>query len=224
MIDRYIVLVAGGSGTRMGTAVPKQFLPLGKSVVLMQTFMAFYHFSPDFKFILALPENQIEYWKELCETYHFDLPHEIVKGGEQRFHSVQNALERVGESGLVAIHDGVRPLVSADTISRCFAEAEKSGNAIPCLKVVESLRETGEGWSRAVDRSKFVSIQTPQVFRCELLKRAYRQPFEPFYTDDASVVENLGVKINLVEGNVENIKITSPMDLVVAEGVGKGLR
>jgi 2-C-methyl-D-erythritol 4-phosphate cytidylyltransferase len=218
-MNNYVIVVAGGSGTRMKSVVPKQFLELAGKPVLMHTIERFVAFDPAIKIILVLPEEHQSTWKGLCVQHAFTIKHSVVKGGETRFHSVKNGLSTISGDGIVAVHDGVRPLVSIATIQRCFDEARKSGNAIPCIPVHETVRQMeGEG-SRLVDRSALRLIQTPQVFKLRLLQQAFNQEYQPFFTDDASVLENKGEKIHLVEGNRENIKITEPADLVLARSV-----
>lgn len=224
-MHKYAIIVAGGKGERMGASTPKQFLELSGKPILMHTLEKFKQTIPSIKIILALPENQIDYWEELFHKYEVPkVPHQIVKGGETRFHSVQNALQLVKENGLVAIHDGVRPLVSSQTIATCFYEAEKSGNAIPVVDVIESLRYISKqhNTNKTVARSCYKLVQTPQCFTSKIILQAYKQEFDSSFTDDASVVEKMGKAINLVEGNRENIKITTTEDLVIAEALIKG--
>ncbi len=218
-MPKYVIIVAGGKGERMGASTPKQFLELAGKPILMHTLEKFKQTIPSIEIILALPENQIDFWEELCYKYDFvNTPHQIVKGGETRFHSVQNALKLVTKSSIVAVHDGVRPLVNSETITTCFNEAEKTGNAIPVVDVVESLRHVSkqDNSNHAVARSCYKLVQTPQCFSSEIILKAYEQEFDTAFTDDASVVEMLGETINLVEGNQENIKITTADDLLVA--------
>jgi 2-C-methyl-D-erythritol 4-phosphate cytidylyltransferase len=167
--------------------------------------------------ILVLPETQQEYWKDLCLKHSFTLPHRIVKGGESRFNSVQNGLKLIDEKGIVFIHDGVRPLVSQQTIERCYQMALKNGNAIPVLRVNESLRKQKGHQSISVDRTLYLSVQTPQTFQSDQIFKAFEQGYDPAFTDDASVAEKAGFPIFMVEGNQENIKITTPADLIIAE-------
>jgi 2-C-methyl-D-erythritol 4-phosphate cytidylyltransferase len=219
-MPNYAIIVAGGKGERMGQQLPKQFLELAGKPILMHTIEKFYNTSPELKIILALPENQFDYWEELCYKYGFTkIPHQIVAGGKTRFDSVKNALKLVTENGIVAIHDGVRPLVSTQTITNCIAAAQINGNAIPVVDVVDSLRFVSkqENTNKAVTRSCYKSVQTPQCFKTEIILKAYEQDFDESFTDDASVVEKLGYQIDLVEGNIENIKITSPIDIALAE-------
>lgn len=212
----YVVIVAGGSGKRMGAEIPKQFLELAGRPVLMHTIERFKSFNDLIEIITVLPVNQLRHWLELQEKYSFTIPQTLVKGGSARFFSVRNGLKFVNTPGLVAIHDGVRPFVSIDTIKRCFETAEKLGNAIPAISPAESLRIlTGEG-SLPVNRFHVKQIQTPQVFSAELIKKAYLQDYDSGFTDDATVLEKTGEKINLIEGNRENIKITNPEDLLIS--------
>ncbi len=216
-MNKTTIVVAGGKGERMHKAIPKQFLLLGGKIILMHTLEVFHRFDENMPLILVIPTVQIDYWKELCNKYAFDIPHQVVAGGNTRFQSVKNGLEVVQNSALVAIHDGVRPFVSMETIARCFDAAQKHEAAIPVIDPIDSIRELTDSGSKSVDRQKYKLVQTPQVFNVNLLKKAYKQKFEPFFTDDASVVESLGNKIHLVEGNRENIKITTEFDLKMAE-------
>jgi len=211
------IIVAGGKGERMGTEIPKQFIDIHGKPILMHTIEAFMSYDATLQIIVVLPAIQLEYWDELCKKHKFDVSHQIVKGGATRFLSVKSGLSAVKSPGLVAVHDGVRPLVSADTIIRCFATAQETGNAIPVVDLVDSIRQITLTGSESVDRNAYKLVQTPQVFDVELLTKAYEQPYSSLFTDDASVVENLGLKINLVEGNRENIKITTAFDLKLAE-------
>ena len=215
-MKQYIVIVAGGSGNRMGSATPKQFLELLGQPILMHTIQKFHHCIPSGEIILALPKNEQNTWQQLCQQHAFALPHTIVNGGGTRFHSVQNALKEVTEDGLVAIHDGVRPLVSEQVILDCFNAAQKYGAAIPVLALQDSIRQLTNNGSQVADRNQFVLVQTPQCFQSDLILKAYQQSFNNSFTDDASVVEQLEHSIHLVDGNKENIKITTPADLKVA--------
>ena len=213
-----ILIVAGGRGTRMGGPQPKQFLELAGRPVLMHTLEAFDRWDASARLIVVLPEDQIDTWKRLCEAYVFGRIHRVVAGGETRFHSVRNGLGAVASNGLIAVHDGVRPLVAPSVIAACFAAAADGGAAVPVVPVVESVREVdADGGSRPVDRTRFRVVQTPQVFRADVLRAAYCLPYDPRFTDDASVVEASGVAVRLVPGNRENIKLTTPMDLLLAE-------
>ncbi len=211
------IIVAGGKGIRMQADIPKQFLELNGKPILMHTLEVFHCCDPHIQLILVLPSSQIDFWNDLCDEYSFTLKHQIVVGGQNRFTSVKNALDSIHGRSLVAVHDGVRPLVSIDTITRCFDESGIKGTAIPVIDLVDSIRLVTVNGNQSVDRSSYKLVQTPQVFDIEILKNAYNQDFSPLFTDDASVVEASGVTINMVEGNRENIKITSPFDLEMAE-------
>jgi 2-C-methyl-D-erythritol 4-phosphate cytidylyltransferase len=216
-MQNYVVIVAGGKGLRMGSEIPKQFIVLKQLPILMHTLSNFHQWDNEVNLILVLPENQREYWTNLCAKFNFTIPHHITNGGETRFHSVLNGLKLVPKDSLVAIHDAVRPFVSKETIQKCFDEAKIKGNAIPFTFIPDSLRWVENGESKILNRDKVVKILTPQVFQSNILHLAFQQPYQDFFTDDASVIENIGQKINLVEGNPENIKITTPNDLIVAE-------
>jgi 2-C-methyl-D-erythritol 4-phosphate cytidylyltransferase len=216
-MDLYVVIVAGGSGKRMGVDTPKQFLELSGRPVLMHTIERFKEFNDTIEIITVLPENQLRFWNELQKKYSFDISNTLVKGGNKRFFSVKNGLEFVNTPGLVAIHDGVRPLVRVETIKRCFETAEKYGNAIPVISPADSLRIETEQGNNPVNRLHIKQIQTPQVFNAALIKKAYKQDYDPEFTDDATVLEKTGEKIQMVEGNRENIKITNPEDLFIAQ-------
>jgi 2-C-methyl-D-erythritol 4-phosphate cytidylyltransferase len=213
MHENTIIITAGGIGKRMGGDIPKQFLLLGDTPILMQTIACFYTFDTHAQLLVTLPEDWKSYWKELCDKHQFTVPHTLISGGKERYHSIQLALEHA-TGKFVAVHDGVRPNVSQETIQRCFSAAKKTGSGIPVLEITESLRELlPDGTSKAVVRSNFRNVQTPQVFESSLLEKAYKLPFHAGITDDASLVEEAGFTISLVEGNVENIKITTRGDL-----------
>jgi 2-C-methyl-D-erythritol 4-phosphate cytidylyltransferase len=214
---KHVIIVAGGKGLRMGGEIPKQFLPIGGKPVLMRTIAAFYAYDASIHVILVLPISQQSYWKELCSVYAFDLPHDIANGGETRFHSVKNGLALVEGEGTVGVHDGVRPFVSQEVIARCYSEAESKNAVIPVIGVVETVRRLDGDDSVTVPRDQYKLVQTPQVFDIVLLQKAYNQEFMDMFTDDASVVEALGERVHLVEGNRENIKLTTPFDLKLAE-------
>ena len=215
MEKKAVIIVAGGKGLRMGGDIPKQFLVVNGKPILMHTIERFYEFDSSMQIIVVLPQSQQDYWSELCRQYGFALPFEVADGGAERFHSVKNGLAKVNpEATLVGVHDGVRPYVAVDVISRCYEAAATYGAAIPVMDVFETLRHlTPDGGSQTVPRSEYKLVQTPQVFQAELLNKAYQQEFTPAFTDDASVVEALGHTITLVEGNRENIKITTKADL-----------
>ena len=223
----YIIIVAGGKGLRMGTDIPKQFLPIGGRPVLMRTLERFREYSADLQIILVLPKAQQKYWKELCQQYHFNVEYLLADGGETRFHSVQHGLALIPDDaeGVVGVHDGVRPFPSLEVIRRCYETAREKKAVIPVIPVVETLRKIISSQpstlhlphSRTVPRNDYRLVQTPQTFDIQLLKAANRQPYNDGFTDDASVVEAFGFDITLVEGNRENIKITTPFDLRMAE-------
>ena len=215
----YIIIVAGGKGLRMGTDIPKQFLPIGGKPVLMRTLERFREYSAELQIILVLPEAQQEYWHQLCEEYHFDVKYTLAKGGQTRFHSVQNGLAKVPDDaqGVVGVHDGVRPFPSIEVIKNCYETARTKKAVIPVIPVVETVRHLEGEKSVTVPRGDYRLVQTPQTFDIQLLKAANRQPYNDGFTDDASVVESYGYEITLVEGNRENIKITTPYDLKIAE-------
>ena len=220
----YVIIVAGGKGLRMGSDIPKQFLPIGGKPVLMRTLERFREYSEDLQIILVLPEAQQDYWQQLCKKYDFKIEYELANGGQTRFHSVQNGLALVPDDaqGVVGVHDGVRPFPSINVIHRCYETARKAKAVIPVIPIVETVREltgTGSVSSITVPRDKYRLVQTPQTFDIELLKAANRQPYNDGFTDDASVVESYGHPITLVEGNRENIKITTPYDITVAEAI-----
>jgi 2-C-methyl-D-erythritol 4-phosphate cytidylyltransferase len=216
-MKKHIIIVAGGKGLRMGGDIPKQFLPVCGKPVLMRTLEAFHAYDSSMHLLLVLPVSQQDYWKKLCKEYQFELLHDVANGGETRFHSVMNGLALVEGEGLVGVHDGVRPFVSQEVIARCYEEAKEKKAVIPVIGVVETVRHLTEEGSETVPRDQYKLVQTPQVFDVTLLRRAYQQTYTDFFTDDASVVEALGEKVHLVEGNRENIKLTTPFDLKLAE-------
>ena len=216
-MNKIAIIVAGGKGERMNADVPKQFLEIKGKPILIHTLEAFMNFDASLQLILVLPAAQFEFWKTLCKKHALNIPHQIVTGGQTRFQSVKNGLDAVKVPAIVAIHDGVRPLVSKETISRCFDAAAKFGAAIPTMDSIESIRFVDVNGSKSVDRNAYKMVQTPQVFDAELLKKAYEQEFSVLFTDDASVVEAMGITVQLVDGNRENIKITTEFDLIVAE-------
>ena len=212
------IIVAGGSGTRFGAELPKQFLELGGKPVLMRTIEAFGDDAVDV--VVTLPADQMDFWREVCGRYAFAVPHRVVAGGKTRWHSVKNALdsiEGVADVDVIAVHDGVRPLATADLIHRVLEAARRDGAAIPVVTLNDSVRQVDGDASHALDRSSLRAVQTPQAFDARLLLEAYRQPFDPTFTDDASVVERAGHGVTLVEGDPQNLKITRPMDLALAE-------
>lgn len=216
MQKKSVIIVAGGRGKRMGMETPKQFLPVNGKPVLMHTILKFHSCVPKIFIVVVLPFDQIEEWNRIISEHRFIIPHQIVPGGEERFHSVKNGLNKIDDDGLVAIHDGVRPLVSEKVIRESFSIAEKTGAAIPVIRPAESLRQIVNSGSKPVNRDTFRLVQTPQTFQATLIKKAYQQPYEPRFTDDASVLEADGNPVSLFEGNRENIKITWPEDIYLA--------
>ncbi|MDP4266816.1 MAG: 2-C-methyl-D-erythritol 4-phosphate cytidylyltransferase [Bacteroidota bacterium] len=220
-MEKHAIIVAGGIGKRMNSDIPKQFIILAGKPVLMHTISAFFICDPEIKITLVLPSEHICFWKKLCKEYNFSIKHKIVPGGEERFFSVKNGLDSVSNECLIAIHDGVRALISTELINRIFDYSGKYGNAIPVIPVNESVREILPGnLSKHIDRSLLKIVQTPQCFHSSVIKKAYEQEFNiDQFTDDASVVEATGIKINLIEGEKTNIKITTPDDLLIAEAL-----
>jgi 2-C-methyl-D-erythritol 4-phosphate cytidylyltransferase len=242
--NKYVIIVAGGKGLRMGGNIPKQFMLLENRPVLMHTIQAFYNHETEIKIILVLPSEQTAYWKTLCIDYNFSVPHQIVSGGETRFHSVKNGLSLIKKelinnvNVLIGIHDGVRPLVDKELITRVYKQAESKGAAYPVIPVTDSMRKLTdntchversrdtfmpcEAETSPVDRSNYFLVQTPQVFKADILMEAYSREYKPEFTDDVSVVEASGIHHPvMVEGNRENIKITTPVDLVIAQALMK---
>ncbi len=215
----YIIIVAGGKGLRMGSDIPKQFLPIGGKPVLMRTLERFREYSPTLQIILVLPKAQQDYWHQLCKDYNFEVEYVLANGGETRFHSVQNGLAKIPDDaeGVVGVHDGVRPFPSIDVIRNCYETARTAKAVIPVVPVVETVRHLQGNTSETVPRNDYRLVQTPQTFDIQLLKAANKQPYNDGFTDDASVVEAFGFNITLVEGNRENIKITTPYDMKIAE-------
>lgn len=220
-MKKYLIVVAGGKGTRMGGDTPKQFQLLGDKPVIMVTLERLHAIESTMQLVLVLPAEHIEWWKELCRKHSFAVPLLLAQGGATRFHSVQNGLSMVDdiEEALVGVHDGVRPFVSSRVLDDCFREAWIHGAAIPMIEVHDSMRHIVgvNGVTEVVPRDRYRLVQTPQVFKLSLLRRAYEQRFIESFTDDASVVEALGEQVAGVEGNRENIKLTTPFDLVIAK-------
>ena len=218
-----VIIVAGGSGSRVGSAVPKQFLELAGKPVLMLTIDAFEQAlaQKSHEITVVLPQAQIGYWQQLCKSYGFATAHKVVAGGNTRFESVKNGLGSFGSfaaEDLVAVHDGVRPLVTPRVIADTFAMAAEKGSAIPVVRVVDSVRLLGDdGKSEAMDRSKLRAVQTPQTFNAQMLSAAYDVDYDPLFTDDASVFERAGHEVWLCDGDERNLKITHKLDLTIAE-------
>ena len=214
--EEYAIIVAGGRGTRMQQTVPKQFIEINGLPVLMHTLLAFHHYSTHVKIILVLPGDEISHWNELCKKHSFKVPHTQVAGGENRCTSVQNGLACIqNDEGLVAIHDGVRPLVSQKTIRQSFLEAARYGNAIAAVPLKDSIRKIAGSHTQTVDRHDYRIVQTPQTFQVKNIKEAYAKVKETS-TDDAGIAEKAGQTIHLIDGEYENIKITTPEDIHVA--------
>ena len=220
----YALIVAGGSGTRMGESVPKQFLLIDNKPVLMHTIQAFYNSDNKPQIIVALNIDYHQYWENLCVEQEFKTPHVLVKAGKMRFDTVKKGLKAVKGPGIVAIHDAVRPIISNDLITRSFDEAEKCGNAVCAIQSLDSVRKRLGESSEALNRDDIFLVQTPQTFEVGVLKRAYKQPYKVNFTDDASVVEDSGIKINLIEGDLRNIKLTYPSDMLIAQLYLKGFK
>jgi 2-C-methyl-D-erythritol 4-phosphate cytidylyltransferase len=219
--QEYAVIPAAGTGSRMNAKIPKQFLKLGLMPVLMHTIRAFHEYSSSVEIVLVLPETEFSRWDLLCRKYKFKIPHRLTKGGPTRFQSVKNGLSEIGNTGLVAIHDGVRPLVEKEIIGASYKIASIHGSAIAAVRLKESIRETDKDKTRAVDRSRYRVIQTPQTFQVPLIKKAYDRIKDDEFTDDASVAEKAGIRISLFEGSYSNIKITTREDLILARALLK---
>ena len=216
-MEKSIIITAGGIGKRMGGSLPKQFLPIQGRPLLFYTIERFHQYDQHIEILLTLPEDWRSYWENLCEEFSFSIPHRVISGGKERYHSIQLALAH-STGNLVGVHDGVRPFVSVETINRCYEKAQIDGNAVPVMPIKESLRKLNDKLkSESVERSAFRSVQTPQVFERNILVSAYERTFHDAITDDASLVEENGTTISLVEGNEENIKITTPLDLSFCE-------
>ena len=216
-MKRAAIIVAGGKGTRMGADIPKQFLPINGVPILCLTVSKFIDFDPEITIFLVLPTSLMAYWLQVSTQWIPIDRCKLIPGGQERFFSVKNAIDNLPDDiDIVAIHDGVRPLVSVNCIARCFAEATLNGNAVPAVDVVESLRFVDSNGSRPLDRKSVKIIQTPQVFITDDIKKAYQQPYDEHFTDDASVMEKFGKKINLAQGEKQNIKITTFDDLQYA--------
>ncbi len=221
-MKRYVIIVAGGRGTRMGGEVPKQFRCVGGRPVLMRSVEAFLNAYPDIAIVLVLPRDQQDYWKTLCNEYDFRVPMQVADGGATRFESVSNGLALIPDEAdaVVGVHDGVRPFVTCDMIHRCYENAEEGRATIPVVSVVETIRHLQpDGNSTTKNREDFRLVQTPQTFPLTMLRAAYAQPYDPAFTDDASVVEHMGERIHLVPGDRRNIKLTTPEDLLLAEAL-----
>ena len=226
---KFVIIVAGGKGLRMGGDIPKQFLPIAGYPILMRTIMKFHQYDASMGVVVVLPEHQISYWTKLCADYHFDLPYLLAKGGETRFHSVKNGLSVIDHDSdvCVAVHDGVRPFVSNGVIDAAFREAERSGAAVPTVPLVDSIRKVAsDGGNEARNRTDYRLVQTPQVFRRALYEQAAEQAQQrgQDFTDDCQLVEALGVQVTMTTGSYTNIKLTTPEDFAIAEALLKEIR
>ncbi len=218
-MKKIALIVAGGTGNRMQSQTPKQFMLLKNIPVLMYSLNAFIAYDNTIEIRVVLPENEMNAWQKLCTEHNFKIKHSLFPGGETRFHSVKNGLLNIAKPSLIAVHDGVRPLVNTSTIANCFKIAEEFGTAIPVVPVEESIRRVVENDTVAEDRASYRLVQTPQVFNSDILMDAYNTEYRPNYTDDATVVEGAGFKIYVAEGNEENIKITTPKDMIIVEAL-----
>ena len=218
-MQEFVIIVAGGKGTRMKSEVPKQFLSINGTPVLMHTILAFQKYSAEINIILVLPEDQFDFWKQLCKEHAFELNYTLIKGGETRFHSVKNGLESIKvEDGIVAVHDGVRPIINREIIQNGFFAAKEFGTAVTCVHLKDSIRFTEQnGSNKAMERADFRLIQTPQTFKLKWMRKAFSADYNAAFTDCASVLEAAGYSIHLIDGAYENIKITTPEDLTWAE-------
>jgi len=223
LMKKYAIIVAGGTGTRMKGDVPKQFMLLNGKPIIQFSMEAFYAFDPLIQIIIVVHPDFMSYWEKLCFEHKISIPHKVVEGGKTRFDSVKNGLKLIDDDGLVAIHDAARPLINTGFIEYLFTEAETYGSAIPGLTLTDTIRSIDGDTSHHLDRTFLRAIQTPQLFKISELKRAYEQPFQPLFTDDASVMQAAGFPIHLSEGRPGNIKITHSQDIAVAEGLLKFL-
>ena len=218
--QRYVIIVAGGSGSRMGASLPKQFISLQGQPILMHTLAAWHQADPAIQIILVLPADQISFWTSLCEQHAFEVPHQVTAGGASRFQSTRCGLALIPSDGLVAVHDGVRPFVTAAVIEACYTTASQHGAGVAAVPLKDSIRYVqADGSNQALDRAAHRAIQTPQTFQTKALKKAFATEESPHFTDDASVYEHAGGQIHLVEGSYENIKLTTPEDLLLAEAI-----
>ena len=221
LMKTFAIILGGGVGTRMESSIPKQFIPLDGKPVIMHTIQNFHDFDAKMQIVLVLPMEHITLWKDLCTEFNFDIEHQIIRGGKERFYSVKNALATIPDDAIVLIQDGVRPLASHETIDRVRQKAIEKGNAIPYVDINESIRKVSKEKTKAVKRHNYKLIQTPQGFKSNIIKQAYKNRYRKSFTDDASVAEAAGEKIEMVLGNVKNIKITRPIDLMIAESLMK---
>lgn len=217
-MNKFAIIVAGGTGKRMNSQTPKQFMLIAGMPVIFYSLKAFSQTFSDIKIIVALPDELLPEWEKICSVHNLNINLTLAKGGETRFHSVKNSLSLINDdNAVIAIHDAARPIINRKTIAQLFMHAEVYGNAIPVIPVNDSVREIDKLNSKPIDRHKLCLVQTPQCFRADILKNAYRQEYRKWFTDDATVVEANGIKINLLDGYLHNIKITTPDDFLIAE-------
>ncbi len=216
----HVILLAAGDGKRTETTIPKQFLIIAGLPLLFNTFQAFSYLR-EVTFHLVLNDNQVNYWKDLCSEYNFHINHTIVSGGPTRFHSVKSGLRNIPDNAIVLIHDGVRPFPSSTTINNVIEITSRKGNAIPVIDISDSVREVKGVYNKVVDRETIKLVQTPQGFIASKIKDAYQLPYNELFTDDSQVLEATGVKINTVMGNADNIKVTTQIDIIIAEAILK---
>ncbi|OFX17798.1 MAG: 2-C-methyl-D-erythritol 4-phosphate cytidylyltransferase [Bacteroidetes bacterium GWA2_31_9] len=216
-MKKSVIIVAGGIGNRMNSQLPKQFIEINKIPIIVHSINKFIKIYPEIEIVLVINPEFISTWEEIVKKHKFLFKYKLALGGTTRFESVKNGLEKITKGNIVAIHDSVRPCVSTETIKRCFDTAEKHGNAIPTIPVNDSVRILSNNESKNFDRNRLRLVQTPQIFQYEIITSAYLQDYSTYFTDDASFVENMGIKINLVDGNKENIKVTEKEDLIIIE-------
>lgn len=216
-MKKHSIIVAGGTGSRMKDEVPKQFMLINGKPVILYSIEAFYAYDTSVQIILVIHPDYLNYWNQMCEKIKISVPFKIVTGGKTRFDSVKNGLKLIEEDGLIAIHDAARPVITNEFIRNLFSEAEKYGSAMPGIPLNDTIRVIEGNTSRQIDRTFLRAMQTPQVYKVSELKKAYDQPFQPLFTDDASVMQSAGFNLHLVEGLAVNIKITNPGDMVMAE-------
>jgi len=215
-----VIIVAGGTGSRMQSTLPKQFIELKGKPILLHTLEKFYSYDTSLQLIVVMHPDYVEYWKDLCRTLGFTVKHDVVAGGKERFFSVKSGLARLRDDiEVVAVHDAVRPLFSAQTLSNCFDALKNHRAVVPAIPLIDSIREVDEKGNRHVDRSRYKLVQTPQCFDRQLLEKSYLQEYKKTFTDDASVVESVDQSIFLVDGNQENVKITTSSDLLFCESI-----
>jgi 2-C-methyl-D-erythritol 4-phosphate cytidylyltransferase len=222
-MNKYAIIVAGGTGSRMHGEIPKQFMLLCGKPVILYSMETFHAYDPSINIILVIHPDYLPLWEQQCTEFKISVPFHVVAGGETRFDSVKNGLTLLDDEGFVAVHDAARPVIDAGFISKIYSEAEKYGSAMPGVALNDTIRKINGDTSHQLDRSSLRAMQTPQVFKVSELKRAYMQSYRPAYTDDASVMQSAGFPLHLTEGKPENIKITNPLDILFAEILMKSL-